>query len=341
MKTKLLFTFLLISFMSFAQGTGEVIITEIHNRPEKPDQALLDAAFLLPENSGSSASTSRNEAHTEWFEVYNTTGSPVVMDGWKIIDGSNNAETIIGTFTLAAGDYAMFTGFYIPAAQGGVVPDYVYEYKKPSFNNESTYSGGSQSNCPDGVILTTGADVLVDQVLYDYGYGSYIYDDGGGDGIKSHCSKNSGVTPFGFPAQGGSSKISFQLDGGFLNAIDNDNPAYWSFTIKDGLNEYEYDVVNSQYGSPGEANYADPSLSTDDVLANEFKVYPNPAKDYVSIQSKKKIVTSVDLYNVLGAKVLTSKLSNGRINVSSLVKGVYFMNINAEGGSATKKLVIQ
>lgn len=87
--------------------------------------------------------------------------------------------------------------------------------------------------------------------------------------------------------------------------------------------------------------YETAQLSTNDVLANEFKVYPNPAKDYVSIQSKKKIVTSVDLYNVLGAKVLSSKLSNGRINVSSLVKGVYFMNINADGGSATKKLVIQ
>jgi len=102
-------------------GTGEVIITEIHNRPLKPNQEQLDAA--LP-NNPAGADTSPNEGHTEWFEVYNTTSSPVVMDGWIIQDGSNSSTSIIGSYTLAPNAYAVFSGFNIPDAQGGVVFDY-------------------------------------------------------------------------------------------------------------------------------------------------------------------------------------------------------------------------
>jgi hypothetical protein len=83
------------------------------------------------------------------------------------------------------------------------------------------------------------------------------------------------------------------------------------------------------------------TLSVDSFLANSFKVYPNPANDFITIQSKDIKVSSVDMYNVLGAKVLSSELTNNQVNVSSLVKGVYFMKIHTEGGSATKKVVIE
>jgi hypothetical protein len=82
-------------------------------------------------------------------------------------------------------------------------------------------------------------------------------------------------------------------------------------------------------------------LSTKDVLASKFNVYPNPANDYITIASKNIKVSSVDMYNVLGAKVLSLELANDRVNVSNLVKGVYFMKINSDGGTATKKVVIQ
>lgn len=92
----------------------------------------------------------------------------------------------------------------------------------------------------------------------------------------------------------------------------------------------------------GEVNvdFNNPALSTEDFSASDFKVYPNPASDYINIESKSVKVSSVDMYNVLGAKVLSSELTEDRVNVSSLVKGVYFMKINAEDGSLTKKVVI-
>lgn len=80
------------------------------------------------------------------------------------------------------------------------------------------------------------------------------------------------------------------------------------------------------------------------VAKNEIeglKVYPNPAKDYITIESKNTKLTSVELYNVLGAKVLSSKsLTNDRLNVSGISKGIYMLKVNAEDASSTRKIVI-
>ena len=100
----------------------------------------------------------------------------------------------------------------------------------------------------------------------------------------------------------------------------------------DDMTEVFYDNISLQ---------EDVTASVDDAFASNFKVYPNPARDFINIESKNIKVSSVDMYNVLGAKVLSSELINNRVNVSNLVKGVYFMKINAEGGSATKKVVVQ
>jgi len=144
MKKILLSISLLSSILVVAQQSGEVIITEIYNRPQKPTQTELDATM-----PPAGVDTTPNEGHTEWFEIYNTTSSSIVMDGWEIRDESSSSRTsVISTFTIAANSYAVFSGYNIPAAHGGVVFDYFYDYKKPSFNNESSYQDATDSSCP-------------------------------------------------------------------------------------------------------------------------------------------------------------------------------------------------
>ncbi len=94
-------------------------------------------------------------------------------------------------------------------------------------------------------------------------------------------------------------------------------------------------LPDSTFGGPNNA-----VLSVNEVFATNFKIYPNPASDYINIESKSVKVSSVDMYNVLGAKVLSSELTEDRVNVSNLVKGVYFMKINTLDGSLTKKVII-
>jgi len=237
---------------SNCNGTGEVIITEIHNRPQRPSADEMIAA--IPNNPGSPGNADLRgngegqELHTEWFEVFNTTNSPVVMDGWVFTDASGGSRTFtVSNFTLGAGEYAAFTGYNIPAAQGGVVFDYIYTYNEMSFNNESSYTNESMNNtnCPDGVIITDDNNVLVDQVLYDYGYGEYIDNVDNGD---TRCNGND--VAIGFPGQNSNSRVSFQLvnDPATMNAADNDDAANWSFSTN------EYDADNGQDGTPGAAN---------------------------------------------------------------------------------------
>ena len=72
-----------------------------------------------------------------------------------------------------------------------------------------------------------------------------------------------------------------------------------------------------------------------------LKIYPNPAKDYITIESKNVKLSSVELYNVLGSRILSQKtLTNNRLNVAGISKGIYMLKVNAEGASTTKKIVI-
>lgn len=83
------------------------------------------------------------------------------------------------------------------------------------------------------------------------------------------------------------------------------------------------------------------TASVNSVLDNAFAVYPNPATDYITIDSGDFEVSSVELYNLLGKKVQEEKeLNNNKLDVSNLTKGVYMLKINTEIGSLNKRVLI-
>lgn len=101
-------------------------------------------------------------------------------------------------------------------------------------------------------------------------------------------------------------------------------------------------LLNSTFGGPNLDPVDDGALSTKDILASKLNIYPNPAKDYITVESKSVRISSVAMYNLLGAQVISEKaLVNSRLNVSGLAKGIYMLKIEAEGGTATKKIVIE
>ena len=74
-------------------------------------------------------------------------------------------------------------------------------------------------------------------------------------------------------------------------------------------------------------------------------IFPNPSSGIFTVISEEEI-TSIEIYNVLGENI--SPLSPGtgaggevEINLSTQPKGIYFVQINSEKGSITKKIVIQ
>ncbi|MGQ3088849.1 T9SS type A sorting domain-containing protein, partial [Flavobacterium sp.] len=74
-------------------------------------------------------------------------------------------------------------------------------------------------------------------------------------------------------------------------------------------------------------------------FGNSVKMYPNPATGMVYIESEQIDITKVEVYSVLGSKVLEG--SGKEINIESLTDGLYLVKLYSGTNSITKKLVVK
>ena len=90
----------------------------------------------------------------------------------------------------------------------------------------------------------------------------------------------------------------------------------------------------------GELNPTAESLSVYDFSASNFKIYPNPAKNFLTIESNNTIVNSVEMFDVLGKKVLSQNgMIDNKLDISALTNGIYILKLNAVGQSVTRKII--
>lgn len=74
----------------------------------------------------------------------------------------------------------------------------------------------------------------------------------------------------------------------------------------------------------------------------EFKMFPNPASNFVNIQLVSENETAkVDFYNVVGQLVYSKNvtLSNRQIDISSLNSGIYTMRVQTDSKIGVKQLI--
>lgn len=90
----------------------------------------------------------------------------------------------------------------------------------------------------------------------------------------------------------------------------------------------------------GAYEYGATTLSVADEEFNRgLKVYPNPAREFVTISSLKKI-KEVRVYSILGVLENTFQEQN-QLNISSLSRGVHILSIEADDSSkTTRRLVV-
>lgn len=111
-----------------------------------------------------------------------------------------------------------------------------------------------------------------------------------------------------------------------LTCIKVDNPAYSNANWTDPL----------RFKKPAGAIWGTctATLNVNDVQQKEsFKIYPNPAQDFITIQDSKKQNETLKYEILDGSGRLLKKgkaLFNGKINVSSLQKGTYILQIQSE-----------
>lgn len=85
------------------------------------------------------------------------------------------------------------------------------------------------------------------------------------------------------------------------------------------------------------------TLGNNDFVLSEFMMYPNPAKDYVTIDlSDLTSNTTVFIYDYLGRLVKKESLNttSSRIETSNLQKGTYIVKVDSDNGLASKILIV-
>jgi hypothetical protein len=116
-----------------------------------------------------------------------------------------------------------------------------------------------------------------------------------------------------------------------------DGRIFYAEKMNPGLHLVEVTDAN---GCKGSATFYSSSLSTSNFAFVNFKCYPNPVKNSVTI-SNTNAIAKIDLVSVNGNVLLTKQLNdvNYEVDLSSFSKGIYFLKINTAGTEKMIKLV--
>lgn len=80
-------------------------------------------------------------------------------------------------------------------------------------------------------------------------------------------------------------------------------------------------------------------LATSDAVLKDkgIKIFPNPAVDFINVESKSKIL-NVYIYDISGIR-MDANLSDSKVDVKNLQSGVYMLGLKTESGLVTKKFI--
>jgi len=79
-------------------------------------------------------------------------------------------------------------------------------------------------------------------------------------------------------------------------------------------------------------------LATNELDIKKTQVYPNPAKDFISIKNLKSDV-DLEIYDMQGKLVKREKYKNSQFSIKNLSKGIYILKVPSENYS--QKLIVE
>jgi hypothetical protein len=80
----------------------------------------------------------------------------------------------------------------------------------------------------------------------------------------------------------------------------------------------------------------------ENVSIEGLSLYPNPVTTgKVYITSKNDLEKEIIIFDVLGKKVLQTKINSKELNVSNLLPGVYIIKIIEEEATSSRKLIVR
>lgn len=117
------------------------------------------------------------------------------------------------------------------------------------------------------------------------------------------------------------------------------------------INEFDINKTTKTLyaGTYGRGLWASPlvdsTIGMEDVLSESMvSIYPNPATSEITIALPKSIQAEIRIFDISGKLLVfeaqTLVNSKHKVNVSSLSSGAYFVRVNSEEGTVTKKLLV-
>ncbi|WP_379964825.1 T9SS type A sorting domain-containing protein [Epilithonimonas sp. UC225_85] len=273
-----------------------------------------------------------------------------------IINGSNVTINRSKFVNNRIGNYTQYVGTYKGTAIAATLDSevtlvnsliYSDETYVPLFNNGSTFNiiNSTVYNPDGGTILTTVAPILnsIQNSIFWMGGNSVNVVDGSGTTVTAN---NSIIFPkYNVTLNGSNNYTSDPL---FNNFVARDfSLKSTSNGINQGNNSF-YD--SSKYGNNDLGNNSriqettidigafekQSTLSSSDIGQNRnIKLYPNPVKDVLNLDSESKII-KVIISDYSGRKILEKPMGGeSKIDVKSLNRGIYIIQISTEKETKT------
>ncbi len=89
-----------------------------------------------------------------------------------------------------------------------------------------------------------------------------------------------------------------------------------------------------------EVNTAIEVLATSGFTKNQFVIYPNPAKNFITIESKSNLIAQYEILTTNGQSLIKNTIENNKlIDISALQNGFYFITLKTSEGNATYKFI--
>lgn len=123
----------------------------------------------------------------------------------------------------------------------------------------------------------------------------------------------------------------------------------YDFEIQPFWDESEIAVIAFLQGADSEiynASMAEPTISNISQFEKRpvYRIFPNPAADYLYIQSENRLTKTIGIYNLLGALVFTDSFNERekKVLLSEFPRGLYLLRISSEGiPDRTVRLLIE
>ncbi len=74
----------------------------------------------------------------------------------------------------------------------------------------------------------------------------------------------------------------------------------------------------------------------------KVNIYPNPAKDFITIQAKENVQTlSVEVFDQWGQRIKENETTKNLLSLDGIVPGFYMLKIKTTDGIIFKKLIVE